>query len=80
MTDWTYGTPKQLLAALRPGGWLVGTSGKYPRRLRLHKTDVMAMLRTLSDSHACTWHIAGDPNETGRFARNRRTIVVWLGQ
>lgn len=81
MTDnWRMGTPAQLVAELRVGGWVVGRTGKLPQALRLHKTDLIADIRALPDNHQLTWRIHGDPNATGRHDAKRRTIVLWLGQ
>jgi hypothetical protein len=77
---WKTGTPKQLLADLRPGGEVLGHSGLWPSYIRLHKTELSTDLRKLPADHACIWRIAGDPNETGAYAKNRRTVVVWLGK
>lgn len=74
------GTPKQLIADLRPGGWVMGHSGVWPRYLRLHKTDLIADLQKLPETHSCFWRIVGDATATGRYDKQRRTIVVWLGK
>jgi hypothetical protein len=79
-TDWKTGTPKQLLADLRPGGWVLGQSGRWPQYLRLHKTDLSSDIRKLPADHACIWKIIGNPEETGTYAKNRRTVLVWLGK
>jgi hypothetical protein len=80
VSEWKTGTPIELLAALRPGGWVMGYSGLWPARLRLHKTDLSSGLRRLPADHACIWKITGNPEETGHYARDRRTVVVWLGK
>lgn len=77
---WRTSSPKILLAELRPGGWLLGRSGLYPAYLRLHKTDVSADLRKLPPDHECVWQITGDPEQTGHYAKDRRTVIIWLGK
>lgn len=79
-STWKQGTPKQLLDDLRPGGWVFGRSGLLNRLLRLHKTDLMTDLRKQPADQRLTWQITGNPDETGRYAARRRTVVVWLGQ
>lgn len=80
MTEWKISTPAELVAELRIGGWVVGMSGKLPKALRLHKTDLIADLRALPEAHGVTWKIKGNPGAIGRYAPQRRTIVIWLGQ
>lgn len=78
--NWKTGNPKALLADLRVAGWVQGQSSFYPQLLRLHKTDLMTDVRTMPPDRVCLWRIAGDPHATGRYASNRRSIVLWLGK
>lgn len=80
VNEWQTGTPAELLKALRPGGWLMGQSGVWLHRIRLHKTDMIADARRLPPDSRVIWRIAGNPDETGHHASNRRTVVLWLGK
>lgn len=80
MSEWKQGTPRELVADLRPGGWLQGHSGLFPQYLRLHKTDLIAAIQALPADRRCTWKISGDPAATGRHSRDRRTVIIWLGK
>lgn len=77
---WNSTSPKQLLANLRIGGWVVGESDLWPKRIWLHKTMLMQQLKELPANHICLWKIAGDPDQTGQYANDRRTIVLYLGK
>lgn len=79
MSEWQTTAPRALIAALRPGGPVYAHSGKLPSYLPLLKNDLVTALRKLPDDHQCTWKVRGDPAETGRYARNRRHVVIWLG-
>ena len=80
MSEWKTGKPAELLAALRPGGWIMGHSGQWPSYIRMHKTDFSSDLRKLKADHPCIWKVIGNPEETGHYATDRRTVVVWLGK
>jgi hypothetical protein len=80
VSEWQTTAPADLIAALRPGGWLVGKSGIWPKQIRLHKTDMVADLRKMEADSRVTWCVRGNPDETGHHAGNRRTIVLWLGK
>lgn len=77
---WTTGPAKELVAALRIGGWVQGQSGLHHRLLRLHKTDLIADLRDAPEGWRCIWRIGGDPKETRTLAKDRRSVIVWLGK
>jgi hypothetical protein len=78
--DWKEGSPRELIEALRPGGWIMGQSSLLDRWLRLHKTDLISDLRQMRPDKVLTWKIEGDPDATGRLAPKRRTVVLWLGK
>ena len=77
--QWQTGTPKQLLADLRPGGWAWGYSKLWPDYLRLHKSNLIYDVSKLSSDHVCTWKVIGNPHETGMYSDDRRTVLIWLG-
>ncbi len=79
MSEWKNGTPRELIADLRPGGWAFGNSGRFPQLLSLSKTDLISDLRKLPADHVCTWKL-NNPENIGRYAKPRRHVVVWLGK
>jgi hypothetical protein len=80
MADWKMGPARELLAELRKAGFVQGQSGKFPRYLRLHKTDLISDIRAMPAETNLTWKVGGDPQVTARHANNRRTVIIWLGQ
>jgi hypothetical protein len=80
MADWKTGTSRELIAELRKAGALYGHSGKFPKYLRLHKTDIVADIRALPEDRQLVWKIGGDPTVTGRYGKNPRHVILWLGQ
>lgn len=80
MSDWKTGTPRELIADLRPGGWVQGHSGLFHQYLRLHKTDLISDLGRMKPEATLIWKINGDAAQTGRHAKDRRNIIVWLGK
>jgi hypothetical protein len=79
-TEWKMGTARELLAELRKAGFAQGHSAKFPRYLRLHKTDLMSDIRKMPENTNFTWKVGGDPDVTSRYANNRRSVIIWLGQ
>lgn len=75
---WTSGSPRQLIRALRPGGWLVGKSGFFPGYLVLHKTQMILGLSGMNDSAQLLWRI--EEGGSGRYDPKRRRVIVWLGR
>ena len=75
---WTTGTPKQLAKELRPGGWVLGESRYFPMWLNLHKTKILAQLAKMNPDRKLLWKIRG--TESGRYAPDRRRVVIWLGR
>ena len=76
---WKNGFPADLLRDLRPGGWCYGMSPNLPRVVRLHKTEISNDLKRLPAHHVLLWRIDGTPEQTGRYAKDRRSIIIWLG-
>lgn len=80
MTDWRTGTPAELIRDLRPGGWCWGHSGRFTQMIQLSKGDMLSNLRKLPEGHSCVWRVHGNPVSTGRYDKDRRTIVIFLGK
>lgn len=79
VNEWRTGTPRQLIADLRPSGNAFGHSGRLPRLISLHKTDIISDLRQAPADHSCTWKVR-DPDGLGKYAKPRRSVIIWLGK
>lgn len=78
--SWKTGTARELIRDLRVSGWLSGQSDQLSRMLALHKTELIRDLRREAPDRIFQWTVAGDPEATGRYARNRRRVIIWLGK
>lgn len=79
-SEWNTTGPKALLEALRPGGWCYGWTPNLVNLLvRLHKTEIIDDLRKMPPDHLLQWKVQGDPDATGQYATDRRTVVIRLG-
>jgi hypothetical protein len=78
LIEWQKTGPRELLAALRPGGAVYGQSHQWPAYLDLSKTDLLRDLRSMSRDRPCVWRVIGNPEESERYAKDRRAVVIQL--
>jgi hypothetical protein len=73
--NWTYGTPKELVALLKLPGKVEGHCQQFPTPLTLHKGDLITALEKIAADSEVIWKIIGNP----RLPRSTATVIVWLG-
>jgi hypothetical protein len=79
MAGWQHGSAADLIRALRPGGGVLGHSPSLTSYITLHKTDLIADLRREEEGKRFSYYVRGNPDQHGRYAPDRRTVIVWLG-